>query len=32
MAEFSLFPLASAAADIPLGTLLNNLFAIALNR
>ncbi|MDR2586631.1 MAG: D-alanine--D-alanine ligase [Coriobacteriales bacterium] len=26
MAEFSLFPLASAAAGIPLGTLLDNLF------
>jgi D-alanine-D-alanine ligase len=32
MAEFSLFPLASAAAAIPFGTLLNNLFEMALNR
>jgi D-alanine-D-alanine ligase len=32
MTEYSLFPLASAAANIPLGTLLTTLFATALAR
>jgi D-alanine-D-alanine ligase len=32
MSEHSLFPMASKAADIPLGSLLNELFAAAVNR